>query len=817
MKVQCACGAKCEFDLTPEMASSPVKFLCPACGLDASEFVDGLVRQELGQTAAPRGVPMPVPVRLVTPSTAPGSAGIPAGVDAPGNAPPRRPALPGRVAVRLHGPSTPGTEAVAEAPSAPFCLKHPGELAIEKCYVCSKPICPKCMELFGYVCSPLCKAKAGSHGITLPVYQNQKSLVEARQWRKVVSVIWVSGILLAALLGFWFWYAWFGSTPKPVFSVRFDERSYSGRSTICGPKKDQLVFLHGETLARYDMKSKKELWSCNLVDHQEVEADVEKALKQAKEYIDHANAHAWEFVPKMPNREKLTKQLERAAAAALDLHVRGQNIWVAAPGKIVRYDWDTGKPVKELLVKAGYGGLISRGDELVMVDTESGKPLVTRINLATGESSTGDLEGEAAAALAAAASTGGVAFASSQTGGSAMAGLPTGMPGKDADKPIDPTKAAEQASHMSLPERLALPATLSANLNQERALAQVDDPARKAATAEDPNPPSISLIPTKDGFVQFSVKLVEHRAETRDAMKAPPGKPALDGNASAGRSMEIASDMLNEMQRERGGNLVREDASRYRVTLRRPGSDETWTGEVIGPPSLYPLDTVNVLAANKQIIVLDKSNHKLWQSALTYNVEGGLGSLDAETATYGQGPCVERNDTLYVFDAGVLTAFDLKTGNSRWRLPSVGIAGLFFDDKGMMYVNTTTASPESLKYSRQIDFSQKVISVVLKVNSRDGKVLWTAEPGGLVNYVSGKFLFTVQFYQPSEPDEENPYQQETGFETQPYLRIRRIDPKNGRELWEHFQQRAPLDVQFDKDTIRLVFRKEVQVLKFMAF
>ena len=34
---------------------------------------------------------------------------------------------------------------------------------------------------------------------------------------------------------------------------------------------------------------------------------------------------------------------------------------------------------------------------------------------------------------------------------------------------------------------------------------------------------------------------------------------------------------------------------------------------------------------------------------------------------------------------------------------------------------------------------------------------------------------------------------------------------------EHFQQRAPMDVRFDKNTIRLVFKKEVQVLRSVSF
>ena len=39
MKIQCACGTKYAFDITPDMAQNPVRFVCPACGLDSSEYV----------------------------------------------------------------------------------------------------------------------------------------------------------------------------------------------------------------------------------------------------------------------------------------------------------------------------------------------------------------------------------------------------------------------------------------------------------------------------------------------------------------------------------------------------------------------------------------------------------------------------------------------------------------------------------------------------------------------------------------------------------------------------------------------------------
>ena len=33
---------------------------------------------------------------------------------------------------------------------------------------------------------------------------------------------------------------------------------------------------------------------------------------------------------------------------------------------------------------------------------------------------------------------------------------------------------------------------------------------------------------------------------------------------------------------------------------------------------------------------------------------------------------------------------------------------------------------------------------------------------------------------------------------------------------DHFEQRAPIDVQFEKNSIRLVFKEEVEVLKFLV-
>ena len=896
MKIQCSCGAKYSFDITPQMAHDGVQFVCPQCGADSSAAVTRLVWQQLAEAkagapvspptvaatpapsasapapsiprlpsisppvpqpvasapiptpvpvpapAAPRislsgpGTPPPAPIRVAVPSppapaprvaaaAAPIKPPTPAAAPAHAPAPPQPPAMPQppAAASRLRinaGAAAPGATATEEAPQeAPRCTRHAGQTAHEHCVVCNKPICPKCMELFGYVCSPLCKAKADSHGIDVPVFAGQKSVAEARLWRRTGLIAGGITAVVVGLIGFWFWYAWFGCAPKPFFSVRFETPQLSGHVRLA--TNNQVIFLHGDMLARHDIGQKKEIWSRHLVDKKAIAVEVEAELKAIKKAIDKANNEHPDHVPKMPDPVRLQEEMEKSAAAALELRVIGKNIWVSSPGKLVLYDWDTGNPGKEMTLSAGFGRVLSRGDELLVMEERAGKQSITHINLNTCESRTEDLSLPAPEPMVTSAgkkSNPGKASATVRAGKSKeMAGLPV-VAGKDIGKPMDPAKVAEQASRLPTPAKIALPAVLANSRNQERTLNELDGPAPMDADDDEPfmSSSGFNVIPTRDGFAQFSVKLLESRIVTHEAMKPPPkpGKSALDGNVTVARTMEVANEMLNEMQRERGGATVREDESRYEVAVRVPNVKETWRGEVIGRPGFFPLKTVNVITGNKSIVALDKSNKQLWQGTLSYSVSGGMGALDEEDARFGQGPCVEHKDSLYVFDQGVLTAFDLKTGTARWRLPSVGIAGIFFDSDDMIYVNTTTASPDSIKFSRQIDLSQKALSVVLKVDPATGKQLWSVQPNGMITHVLGKYIYCVKYMRPSEDDEISPYS--TGFETRPYVRIKRLNPKNGKEIWEHFQDRGPLDIQFTKNTIELVFKKEVQILKFLA-
>src|SRR5260221_8303102 len=75
MKIQCPCGTKYSFDITPEMARTPITFVCQKCGVDSSEMVNRIIRQQLdigAQSASPPPpTTEPIVVRVNTPAAAP--------------------------------------------------------------------------------------------------------------------------------------------------------------------------------------------------------------------------------------------------------------------------------------------------------------------------------------------------------------------------------------------------------------------------------------------------------------------------------------------------------------------------------------------------------------------------------------------------------------------------------------------------------------------------------------------------------------------------------------------------------------------------
>jgi outer membrane protein assembly factor BamB len=352
------------------------------------------------------------------------------------------------------------------------------------------------------------------------------------------------------------------------------------------------------------------------------------------------------------------------------------------------------------------------------------------------------------------------------------------------------------------------------------------EPPRRAATF-DPDAPVSSdpyvpeeqheFVAAGTNVARLDVKLVEKKLVTVDTMKPVQQNKQEFENLQVTQSREYAEDVLNEMKRMRGGATARVDRSRYAATIQRVfGNDVApWTDEVTGPPVLFALKTVDVLVAGNVMYVLNKSNQKLWQSTLSYPVavqfrsqRTSWGYAARESAT---APCIERGDTLYFFDQGVLTAFDTKSGTARWRMPSVGISKIQFDDKGMLYVTTTSASPESIQYSEQVNLSDKVEPIILKVDPANGKVLWRVEKIGDDCYLSGKYVYFTKTRAPSGLIALTSHTvAPTNF------RVYRFNPRNGKQVWEYYREGSPSSLDFHDNAILLQFPDRIEVLKFLA-
>jgi len=55
------------------------------------------------------------------------------------------------------------------------------------------------------------------------------------------------------------------------------------------------------------------------------------------------------------------------------------------------------------------------------------------------------------------------------------------------------------------------------------------------------------------------------------------------------------------------------------------------------------------------------------------------------------------------------------------------------------------------------------------------------------------------------------------IDAEPLCGDQTVESQRWQRNWRHDQDRAPLAVQFDRNSIQLVFRKEVQVLKYLSF
>jgi hypothetical protein len=329
---------------------------------------------------------------------------------------------------------------------------------------------------------------------------------------------------------------------------------------------------------------------------------------------------------------------------------------------------------------------------------------------------------------------------------------------------------------------------------------------------------SSEFFSTGANLVELRVKLLEPKVTFVQSIK-PRGPSHINSSLSASSSTaDVAEEVFNDIKRDQSGGVKGIDESRYEATIRRWLGGATpveWKGEVTGVPMFFSLKTVDLLVAGKTLTVFDKENKKLFDAQLAYPINS---RYNPERWDRHSAPAVEGSGGLYFFDEGVLTAFSLPAGQVRWRLTSVGISKAQFDDHGIMYVDSTSSSPEDIQYSDQIKFD-KAAPVLLKIDPSSGKILWQVAQEGQGCFLSGPFLYTASAEQGgiamanglaealNAPRPDAPV----------YFHIYRLDPADGRILWDFYREEAPAEFSFQQNRFLTRFGSDVQVWKFLTF
>lgn len=320
-----------------------------------------------------------------------------------------------------------------------------------------------------------------------------------------------------------------------------------------------------------------------------------------------------------------------------------------------------------------------------------------------------------------------------------------------------------------------------------------------------------------ENLVELRVQLVNPKVEYVQSIR-PKGPSLINGETTASTSaFGVADEVFNDIKRSQTGGVKPVDESTYDVKIRRwTGGPQPveWEGQSIGVPGFFPLTTVDLLAAGKTLIVFDKQNNKLFSSTLNFPVSDRFLAKDAAP---GVVPGLEGPGGLYFFDQGVLSAFSLPGGEVRWRIPTVGVTKLQFDPQGMLYVDSTTATPQDIQYSDQISFD-KILPMLMKIDPQSGKILWQSKGAGADSFVSGKFLYATSVNMGGVPIAMalgNALGNVPASEEAVHFRLYRIDPETGQTMWSLYHQGQPEDLTFQNNRFVLCYSHDVQAWKFL--
>lgn len=684
VKVLCPCGAKFAFDVEPLNGAMPVALACPTCGEDATPLANKVIQQQLASETTPPRRP-----RAIAP-------------DPPTPAPPAPAKRPPPLRLSIPTPQAPTAETQPETESAhgqrhstprlanAICLRHDGRRATDSCRVCGKPICPQCLAVLGYVCSPYCKQRAEAEGIELPIYHGHRTVVEKRFQKKVRGTLLAGIGVVALLIGATAFYSFYLVKPRIQHRQAIHVTDYTGG--ICRFLDDNTYLsVAGDQIALFESGSGKERWLVHLREDPEGTND---------------GFRSW------------------VRTALLDAR---HDVWLLSDRTVRCLDRQTGE-IKHRVV------LEESTDDYAV--TEDGVAFLLQ-----------SYDLQAGSRLSAVH----IDFASGQV------------------------------------ERESLP---------------TPRPAERGESS------STRYIAAGPGIVELRTKLLQVREEVVERIKTPTSSIMDSGQLSGANAVQAMEELMNEMARDDTGGRETIDVSLYQVNLLRhlSAAAAEWSGQVEGSVTFYPMRTVDLLVAGTTLHVFDKQNQLKWTAKLTFPVGEEFRQTDEPPTP----PALLTATTLYFFDKGMLTAFDISTGTPRWRVTSVGIRQVQQDAQGDLYVTTTTANAESIQYSEQISLMDRPKDVLMKVADESGEILWTTTMAGEGCIVTGDFLYgslsKMDFISLLHPDQE----------ATTHFRIYRLDPDTGQRLWEYYQPQSPVAMDLRKNNLLLQFTNELQFISYTA-
>ncbi len=312
IKIECACGTKYGFEVEPVHGRMPVNVQCPDCKADGTESANRIIQAQLGSSRPTSG-----PIRV--------KVGAPEPKESPSTPLPAEPVVEPLAA-------SPASEPLPETPQPDkeYCPRHSGVAATAHCAVCGKPICPRCQELFGYLCSVYCQEQAVKKNIDVPVFAGQRSLVEAGQRTKTRRSLTLSGVAALLALAGWLYLAFVASKPHPAFTLETGADQPFLYARWVG--SDRVVAMTGQRISLYDAATGDQVWTAAL-----------KTDEQIRQKADDAVGSS-------------------ASVSGVYLKVAGEDIWIVLPSRVVRYDARTGKREQEI-------SLAQRTDRIITSDS----------------------------------------------------------------------------------------------------------------------------------------------------------------------------------------------------------------------------------------------------------------------------------------------------------------------------------------------------------------------------------------------------------------------------------------------------------------